>query len=377
VRTSSTSSSERRQRGFPWAALVALLGLLVADRLVFGALGPWQALAQRISPMERPHHQVARSRDHLRRIAADAKRPSVVVMGSSRADVGFRRAVAEARAPEIAWAKLCYPALRPFEMRSLVGDVIASRAQAAVLVLSEFETQRPLRLDPMPGTGIASLAALGEMVARQGVAFTVENRTAFYRIVTSTLLQGYRFREVIRAAAPQWMRVFAFPEGRFVEEPPPLPVDPLLAAPVRTLDPEARQKVLDGFPPARHRIVRFQLFMLSELGPGPQVELQEELIRSAVRRLRAADVRVFIVEAPLHPDAGLFYDTSTREGFLRLVDELERDHAVEFVPVERFGALQREDFGDLLHLGLDSARSFTARIVDEVEASLGPAGGPQ
>jgi hypothetical protein len=85
-------------------------------------------------------------------------------------------------------------------------------------------------------------------------------------------------------------------------------------------------------------------------------------------------VRVFIVEAPLHPDAGLFYDTSTRARFLRLVDELRREYGVEFVPVESFGTLRREDFGDLLHLSLESARPFTARIVDELEARLGTPG---
>lgn len=370
---SSTSSSRR----WPLAGLIALALVVAIDRILFGALLSWEDLAGRVPHRERPHHHVARAEADLAALRGATGRPRVVVMGSSRAEAGFDAPLARRAAPEIAWAEVAYAALRPFEMRSRVGDLRTAGADAVVLVLSEYDLYRPLRLDPVPGTAVADSAALFELARRAGPALLRSEREIFYRIPLSQLFDSYRFR-VALSYAPL-LRPLLHPARdaeRFPSAPFPAPRRPLLAGRPRALDPAALDAALDALPPKRRTVARFQAIeMLTETAPGPQVALQQELLRQSFELLQRAGIAVVVCEAPLHPAVAPLYDSTLRPAFLAWIQPFARSGTVRFAPLEGLGALAPEDFGDLLHLDASGAAIFTRRIVSLARSAIGPAPG--
>jgi hypothetical protein len=357
----------------PWGGLLALAALLLLDRLFFGVIAPWGALAERVGPTERPHHQVARARGTLRDLAAMASDlPTAFFVGSSRADRGFDPETARRRLPEVAFGRMAFAALRPFEMRSLSDDLVRAGADAVVLMLSEFDTHRPIRIDPMPGTSAASLGALAEFFRLAGPRFAFENRPLLYRVPLSSVLDAYRFREILRLAGLDALREFPLDSERHWRRRDPASRPAAMGAAKRGKPPdELIERIASGFPERRNRVVRYQIRMVSEMGAGPHVRVQRELIRSTVARLRRQGVQVVVAEGPLHPAAALLYDANLRADFLALADGLREEFGVSFLPLEEFGSLPPSDFGDLLHLNARGAKRFTRVVVDAVGQALG------
>ncbi len=374
---SSTSSSRARASrwrrwSIPWGGLLALAAVLLLDRVFFGVIAPWGALAERVRPAERPHHQVARSRGTLRALTAAAlDRPTVFVVGSSRADLGFDLATARRRLPEAEFGRLAFAALRPFEMLSLTDDLIRSGADATVLMLSEFDTHRPIRLDPMPGTSAASVVALAEFLGLAGPRFAFENRTLLYRVPLSRVLDAYRFREILRRAGLDSLRAFPLDEKRHWVRAAPLSRPAAMGGGAKRKPPaELIERIAAGFPERRRRAARYQVWMIAEMGAGAHVRVQKQLIRSAVARLRTAGVQVVVAEGPLHPDAASLYDASLRDDFLAFADSLRTEFGIRLLPLEAFGELSPSDFGDMLHLNARGAQRFTRVVVDAVGQAL-------
>jgi hypothetical protein len=353
-----------------------LATVLLLDRILFGVIAPWGALTEGVAPAERPHHQVARSRGRIRELtAAASEQPTAFFVGSSRADRGFHPATARQRLPEVAFGRVAFAALRPFEMRSLSDDLIRSGADAVVLMLSEFDTHRPIRLDPMPGTSAASVAALAELLSLAGPRFAFENRPLLYRVPLSGMLDAYRFREILRLAGLDALREFRFDQERHWRRPAPRSRRVALGGGKRRRPPaELMGQIAAGFPEHRRHIARYQISMIAELGDGPHVRVQKQLIRSTVARLRTAGVQVVVAEGPLHPSAALLYDARLRDDFLAFADALRAEFGVRLLPLEAFGRLPPTHFGDMLHLNGRGSRRFTRVVVDAVGRLLGVGG---
>jgi len=357
----------------PWGGLLALAALLLLDRAFFGVIAPWGMLAERVRPAERPHHQVARSRGTIRDLTAAASgQPTAFVMGSSRADRAFHPATARQRLPEVAFGRVTFAALRPFEMRSLSEDLVHTGADAVVLVLSEFDTHRPIRLEPMPGTSAASVAALVELFELGGPRFAFENRPLLYRVPLSSVFDAYRFREILRLAGLDSLREFPLDETRHWTRAVALSQPAAMGGGTKSRpSDELIDRIAAGFPERRRRIVRYQIWMLAEVGAGEHVRVQKQLIRSTAARLRGAGMQVVVAEGPLHPDAALLYDPHLRDDFLAFADGLRADFGVRLLPLEAFGVLSPSDFGDMLHLNTRGAQRFTRVVVDAVGQLLG------
>ena len=79
--------------------------------------------------------------------------------------------------------------------------------------------------------------------------------------------------------------------------------------------------------------------------------MQEQLIRRAVEVLRAAGVRVAIVEGPLHPAAVDLRDPELRGEFLAFARSLQDQLGIAFLPLEAIEPYAESDFADLVHVG--------------------------
>jgi hypothetical protein len=356
--------------------VIGVVLVLVIDAVFFRVIAPWEALTERVPYRSRPHHQVAFARGELAALAASPEKPSAVVIGTSRADVGFVPSEARKSLPEVAWAQMAYAALRPFEIRSLVGDAIDAGADAVVIVVSEYDIGRPLRLDPIPGTAVDDVGALFELMRLGGWRFAWENRALLYEIPLSRLVGAYRFREILRNAGLDRFRTFPMESDHLAEPAPPAQPPPALTGERRFIDREKFEATARLFKPPYKGISKWQMGMLTEVGPGPHMAVQEELLRSAGRRLHAAGVKVIIVEAPLHPAAADFYDTDLRRVFLDVVADLQRECDATFVPLTAEPPFVREEFADMLHLNRKGAQRFTGVIVEAVRKTLG-IGAPQ
>jgi hypothetical protein len=383
VRASSTSSSEHpRRRGrwarLPWAGLIALLLLLAADRVVFGTSGAWEYL--------RPDdpNSAAWWRIELKRLVAQPpEQPRLVVVGTSRVIDGFDVELARRLLPGAAIAKLGYPRFEPFALLALVPEIVASGADAVCLIASAQDTHRPLRLEPVPGSSTASLAAVWELLRVTDWRFAVANRTALYRLVGTSALRLYRYRPDVRLTGlDTWGRFRLDPERIPDTHPREDPFRPvaLWGAERHAVAPAALRSTFDLFPPLSDPWnARIQSGIVQEITRGPHVEVQMALLRRAVEKLREAGIEVVILEGVMHPAARDLYDTSIRGEFLVFARELARDTGAHFVSTREMPLFAESDFYDLVHTNHRGAVKLTRsmlRAVREtsVDWGAGPAG---
>ena len=359
---SSTSSSSR----WPVAALLAAALLLAADAAVLGPRGIWAFLAAR-DPEQR-----ALARLELQQVrAAPPGEPRAFVVGTSRVQEGFDADVARRELPGNAIGKLGLPRFEPFVIRQLADDLLAARADAVVILLSEFDTHRPLRLEPVPDPGTASLGALVDLLRATPPAFWIEQRTALYRLLACSALDAYRYRPILRTAGLGRLREFHF-DQRFGASERGDPFRPIaLWGGVRHEVPEnARRSTFDLFPPRIGSFMgRMQAGTVGETTRGPHVAVQETLIRRTLERLTGAGVRVAIVEGPLHPAAADLYEPELRGEFLAFMRSLEQAYGMRFLPLETFEAYAESDFQDLVHVGAEGAPKLTRSLIAGLRAA--------
>lgn len=378
---SSTSSSEGLGR-FPWAALLALLAVVLFDAMLLGPMGPWPEILQRVGITNPASHFTARERVWLSS-GSPAGKKAVIVLGTSRGMAGFSEPTMERENADLDVVKLARPGHLPFQMRSLIEELVVAKPNVVVLPISEFDTHRPIRIEPVAGRGTANFGAIVELLNAAGPGFVWSNRTTILRLFLASRLNGYRFRELLGLAGLSDLRRF---ERRGSSGPGARPMtlggapdvaagqEPIAfwdgaVAPIseERLDTIAQQ--FDG--PLGATVGTLQIPMIREITAGTHVPIQDQLIRSGVERLRDAGIEVVIVETPLHPVAAELYDTGLRSGFLELARELDAIPGVGFVSLDETGPFGDSDFGDLLHLNAAGQARLSEALLSRPSVSGG------
>jgi len=294
--------------------------------------------------------------------------PRVFLVGSSQADSAFAPPAARpVDGPPLAFAKLAHAGIGPFEIRSLVDEVLAYRPAAVVLLLSEFDTHRPLYL--RPGASFGSLSAVVDLVIEAGAPFAVAQRNALYRLTVAGLLNGYRYRDVLGRAGLDRLRRFEL-DVRLPGRPAPESDAVLAGAPSTLLSPAEVDRLLGqvaALPRLRSVAEANQIHSITR---GEHARVQMGLLRRAVRILRAAGTQVVVVEGPLHPAATALYDTSIRSDFLAFARSLAAEEGVCFVPLEATEPFGPGDFWDLTHVHPAGAQRITQAALAAVRGVL-------
>jgi hypothetical protein len=346
--------------------------VLLLDRCLVGGAISWETLAARVEPTRMG--EVGSAGD--RRLVAELgdrppARPLLLVLGSSRGEAAFHPEwLPEEERPAGSVARFAHPGLRPFELRSLVEALLPLEPDAAVFLLSEFETHYPLELRPELSSG--SLAAVADLLRAGGPRFAWEERVGLARLTLAGLLRGYRDRAILGAAGLERLRRF--------------PLDARLAAPEKALDwllapaerrpvpPALRQQVEAAaarfLPPESAIAVAVEMRQLRALSRGAHQRIQELLLRRAAERLLAAGSAVVLFETPLFPGAAPLADPSFRGDFLAFARSLAREPGVRFVPLEEEPRYQPGDFKDLTHLAEAGARKLTRAALAAAREAL-------
>lgn len=184
--------------------------LALASALAFASGSSWDSWVAWTSARDpnAPATHVAEDRRSLAALSATpANVRPIFVLGSSRAAVGFRRDLAARLRPKEAFVALTHEFIDPFVMRSLAGEIGQLQPKRVVLLLSDFDTHRPVRLEPLPDIPSAGLGPITDLATAAGPGFVLRNRHSFLRLLGSTLFPPYRYRQVVRAAGPEdWFR---------------------------------------------------------------------------------------------------------------------------------------------------------------------------
>jgi hypothetical protein len=267
------------------------------------------------------------------------------------------------------------PGLEPLHRRVLAEEIAAARPDVAIVVWSELDTHRAVRLEPVVGHAIASVPALLDLVAATDGHFLLDNRKSLMRAGLASLLTGYRYREVLGEALGFRWRRFPIPARLAGPAPPPLaaraPIALFTGQPT-PVSPGVRQQVRDLVPGGGDFVAVDQVDMISEISEGRHVEVQQRLLRRVVEILSRAGIRVLVVEPPMHPISAELYDVGTRLSFRRFIDELVESGLVHFVPVDSMPPFDADDFIDLIHLNLAGRSKLMEAVgpaLDELAAT--------
>ncbi len=353
--------------------MTAVLLVLCLEHLVLGTHGPWPSIMAREKVLGSVYWGVARDRVLFQQVrAVDPDLPRIFILGTSRADFGFDPSLAGQLLPTVSFTKVAHANMDPFAIRSTVSEVVHAEVDVAVLMLSEFDTHRPLRLEPLPAKSTADLGALAQLISVTDFSFFRENRESLYRIAASSLSRAYRFRDLLGRGFLNQFREFPLNNRLSKFRPPWMRGKVALGeAAYRRPAPVKEQILLDRLPP-RFRKAKTQLPLFSETIAGPHADVQMVLIRDAIRMLREAGVEVFIVECPVHEIADLLQGATARKDFRRFATGLAEDPGVRFVSLQELPAFEEADYSDLFHMNEAGRNRMTTAIVKKVRTVLTP-----
>ncbi len=355
----------------PLAAALAVVVLLGVDRVGFGLRATWAAIAER-DPFGVATPQLALL--DLRRETKQERR--ALVVGPSRVFEGFSTPLASEQLPDLRLAKVAHPRFDPFVVCAMVPQLLATEPDAVAFVWSELDTHRPLRLEPVPGSSVASLAAVRDLVLLTGWRFALENRTSLYRLAASSALDGYRYRTALYQAGLDERRRFQLDRRLKPRRAFPRIFGEIVYWDARPHEVNAaeRRLIVSSFgPDADPRFVDLSIDFVAEITEGRHVDLQRSFIEGASRLLRERGVEVVVVEGPLHPRAAGIYNASLRREFLAFMRRLERELGVRFTPLEAMPPFRPGDFKDLLHTAGNGSFKLSNSIGRALRAAL-PAG---
>ena len=349
------------------AGVLAVGIVWVVDWGMFRSRPMWEALAPSVQdhPFERG---IVRDRLSILRLQdAPAGRPRVIVAGSSRARGAFQPTILPPHEHgRVAVGVLAHGGIGPFEIRSAVPNMLSAEPDAVVLVISEFEITRPL--DPRPSFHFGSWGAIGELILAQGIQTAIADRTNIFRMAAGCALTLYRTRRVFQRIFVDDLRRFSLNERFANREPKQVSseIDESLSSPAAK---QALKRLAEIFGHG----MRFNLSQVLTIQRGDHLRINIDLVRSTVRSLTEAGVKVLIVEAPNHPEAANFHDPTIRDDFLKLARDLNRELGMRFIAVESSGPFESDDFYDMTHLDgkTDGTARLTRRILAAVHEVLG------
>jgi hypothetical protein len=352
----------------PRASIIVLALVLAGDRLVFELDGVWDTLDAAAGPTNVLASDVATSQVRLRTVAeAPGGDLRVFVVGSSRAEAGFDPVVARQAIPHATFATIAQGGLGPFELSAYVAEMIAARPHLVILLLSEFETHRPLRLEPVPATGSASVGAVADLVAETGPAFAFRHRTTLARVLLASVLNTYRFKNVLNGAGAERARTFPLDRRLPRKRPGSFGRPVALRDGTRTALPAPEREAIRRRLGQGSRMRFIALGMLADVSTGHHARVQLGLVRRAIERFQRRGIEVAVVEPPLHPAAAPAVNPAACAEFEDFARALVRTHGITFVGLEEIEPFEDGDFSDLLHLTRAGARKLTAGVLRVVE----------
>jgi hypothetical protein len=363
----------RVEGGPPWAALLAVLLVLVIDRLAFGSLTSWEQIRELLHGPNLLEAGVVQDRIELLGLDdREGDEPRVFVVGSSRMHYGFQpEREPPASLPALSFTKLAHPQLFAFEIRAAVEEMRGRDPRVVVLALSEFDTHSRIKL--VPGSSFGDIPAIVDLAREAGIGFALERRVMLYRIAFGDFVDAYHYRGVLRRIGLD--RVRSFRRDRRLRLPRRFEGSAQFwAGEVKPIaDPDLARIVAEfdaRFPGRGSMIERAQFGLMRSISRGEHAEISMGLLRRSVAILRAEGAEVIVVEPPVYPGAEALYDASIREDFLAFAQELAVDEGVHFVPLEAGPRYTKEDFGDLTHLDMGGASKFTRLVISLLRAVL-------
>ena len=389
---SSTSSSDiepERADGvsspakgaLPLAGVLAAVLVLVLDGWVFGDVRLWRWFDELEQSDVSMDSGIIRDRLAFDSMAsADDDVVQACVIGTSRARRGLLPMwIKPLLQDKVEMSYLAHAGMQPFEVRGLVGEIIDSGADVAVLSLSEFDTHRPLKLSAATATG--SMGALYDLGRFAGLGLVRREREAFLRVSVAALLESYRFRQVQRAAGLGELLGFRRPDSGppkssvglgFALGADGLPGEPLAKGPSGALEifgmpqslyHKAVDRVSERFPELSLNARRAELRQIVSISTGVHADVQMKLLRQTVVELTEAGVDVLLFELPLYPPMGAYYEKSTREEFVSFARDLAANERVHFVPLSATDPVLKDEFVDLTHVSNQGSKRLSEALV--------------
>jgi hypothetical protein len=366
VSPSSTSSSDRPRGRLPLAGVLALLVLLAIEWSCYGSVAVWEEPAGRIPGRAMHPAGTARARLALDRAAELGHgQPFSFVIGSSRALYGYapEHLPGEEHPPENVF-EIVHPQLYCYEMLAYAHELAGLRPSEVVLLVSEFDTHRPLEL--MTGSASASLGALAFLIKELPVETRIDEHVSLSRLGLEAVLESYRYRRILGVAGADDLRIFDLGPGRSSAGRGHL-VRVLGPGPVMSPSRAEVESIVEVLGGGNARVGNRAYFkshhLVKPISRGEHARVQMALLRRAIAVLREAGITVIVVETPLSPLAALLYDTTTRRDFLDFAQTLQRDYGIDFVSLDPANPYLQSDFGELVHLAPAGARRMT-RTVD-------------
>ncbi len=348
---------------------------MILDVAVLGYGGPWRRILQRVGLTNPASHITARERVWLANGSPEGKKVAVV-LGTSRGMAGFSEPLIERET--VGWdvVKLARPGHLAFQTRSLIEELVDAKPDVVVLPISEFDTHRPVRIEPVSGRATANMGAIVDLVRAGGPEFAWTNRSTLLRLLAASSFRTYRFRELLGLAGVHDLR--RFPREGYDERakgvglltgPDSIAFWDGEELPVSEERLEAIAREFQG--PLAPTVRTLQIPMVREITAGTHAPIQSHLIRRGVERLQEAGIEVVIVETPLHPATRELYDSGLRAEFLELANGLDEMPGVTFLSLDEVGPFGAEDFGDVLHLGRSGQERISRAILPNLAADDG------
>ncbi len=362
--------------GFPWAGALALVVLLVVVEWgLLGPSGPWAWLRTQLPAVDPLERGLIDDRLALQRAAGlDAATPRVVLVGTSRTNAAFQPELIDgALTPPIDFLEMTHTRVFPHELRSMIDDVIAAKPDVVLTVLSELEFFTPLKIVPLATGG--SLSGLLELGMATGPTFVLENRQAFYRMLTVVFSDAYRYRGVLAKTIFDPWRRFPMPQGQASSQAQTWP-DLMADGEPMPLDPAAEARIADAlreFYGSKDQIVDMQVQQLRSMRDGRHAQIKRDMMDRCIELLLAEGIEVVIVEGSVHPDSLALFDAAEgRKSFTAWANSAAELPGVHFLPIEQFGEFEPLDFRDLTHLNKRGATKFTLALYDWTARQLTP-----